>query len=461
MLIVLQIPVADLRPFLETPSVVGPYWPLPPDPQRRGFLRGVGGLCKLNDAGASPIKDWPTDAWYVNARKAIRLPPSTFPQASEVKKQPARVLRRISSDGGAVWQVQFGIEVHSSVVGPPDLQVIRPLVEEFLALPLRLLQPVGRMWGQPLPLLNQRLKLADMLTGITTPRSSTAPEKCMLTGMPLVYVETDASDEGGHIGSRISIPMHPGTWKHKAGDCAFIWVETSGVPRAQLNNVRLNLLHLHSELEVVKLVLRSATKMGAVRPALEKFLQHEYELLTKPRRFGIDQAELSSAFATYEDFSASERAAVVALLEKMPQSLDRTTALIEKMRGGGNSITIIQEVEHMSTITVGTNTGQIIADSSFTNSTNIIQQTATGELKTALEQLLSMSKQLAQKLPEEQREEVCKRTETLAREATSTKPDKSILSISAAGLIEAAKTVAEMAKPIATSVAAVLAILAI
>ena len=103
--------------------------------------------------------------------------------------------------------------------------------------------------------------------------------------------------------------------------------------------------------------------------------------------------------------------------------------------------------------------GQINVDTSFTNATNVVNLGATGPMKDALEQLLKQTLQLVDKLPEDQREDAAKNAETIAREATSKKPTPGILLISGKGLVEAATAVAEMAKPIATAVGAVLGVL--
>ena len=116
----------------------------------------------------------------------------------------------------------------------------------------------------------------------------------------------------------------------------------------------------------------------------------------------------------------------------------------------------------MSTINVSgsDNTfGQINVETSFTNATNVVNQAGAGPMKDALEQLLAQTRQLVEKLPEDQREDAAKNAETIAREAASKKPNTGILSISAKGLVEAATAVADMAKPIATAVVAVLGIL--
>ena len=74
MIIILLLPLADLRVLDGSARLCGPDWRLPPDPQRRGFLRGIGAFRTLRDEGASPLADWPSDGWYVDAQAALRMP---------------------------------------------------------------------------------------------------------------------------------------------------------------------------------------------------------------------------------------------------------------------------------------------------------------------------------------------------------------------------------------------------
>lgn len=504
MLLVLQLPLADLRGLLnDAPddATVGPLWELPPDPQRRGFLRGTGGLRKLNDAATSVLEAWPTEAWYVDARGALRLPRladadfARLREASGVQAHPLKSLRRICSDGNGLWHLQLGVQL--DLAAPANLAELRAVVADFLALPVQLRQqgaplplPAAQRWTPVAPLLAQRGRIAASIEACTTARAALAArtgaapglaaKKKLLVGTPLIYLETAARRRLGDadpasympasrvldaalVARGVPLQMHFGNWPHASGDCALVWVEAGGAPPARLNNLRLNLLRLHAEREVLKLVLRSTTTLGQPGPALEHYLARAHKLLMLDTRFGNDQAALKAAFGAYDDLTAGERAAVQALLAKRGQTLGRVQQLLDLLQGSAVpvNVNIFEEGSRVNNVTIGNNSGQVNVDSTFTNSTNIIGSTDAGELKTALEQLLAATRQLAAQLPEAQREQVAKRTETIAREAASSQPDKEILGISAKGLIDAAKTVAELAKPIATAVGAVLGILGV
>ena len=473
MLLVLQLPLADLRPFTSTPQVVGPMWTLPPDPQRRGFLRGVGALRTLRDVGAAPINEWPTDAWYVDARAALRLPgfgDQAFAHSTRAFGVPVRALgtvRRIACDGKALWQVQLGLRFGPAA--PRDFAALRALIDDFLALPVQLDAGAAR------PLLALRSRLAARLAQASTPRHPAAappPQRALLTGTPLIYL--DAGKRGPASiadwmpvqAQRLdeTLALLHGSWPHKDGDCAFVCIEAEGADRARLNNLRLNLLRLHAEREVLKLVLRNAPRLGTANAALEQMLTRAHGLLTRPLRFGNHQQVLKSAFASYDDFTQAERDAMSALLAEHTQSRQRADRVIEDLLRAGKpiAVNIVQAGARMTTVNItgSHNTfGQLNIETAFNQSTNIVQTAEPGPVKDALAQLLDQSKRLAGQLPQDQRDEVAKHTESIAREAASKKPNASILGISAKGLVEAAKTVAEMAQPIATAVGTVLGLL--
>jgi hypothetical protein len=473
MLLVLQLPLADLRPFSSSPRVVGPLWALPPDPQRRGFLRGIGALRTLHDVGAAPINEWPTDAWYVDARTALKLHgfcEANFARSTQAFGAPVHILgtlRRIACDGKALWQVQLGLRFGPAA--PPSFAALRALIEDFLALPVQLDTAAGAQ-----PLLMQRKALAARLGQASTPRNSPAAplQQPLLTGMPAVYLETAKREPTGIadwmpvLAQRLdeTLALLHGSWPHPRGDCAFVCVESEGAERSRLNNLRLNLLRLHAEREVLKLVLRKAPGLGTANSALEQMLARAHRLLTQPLRFGNDQQVLKAAFACYDDFTQSERDAISSLLADRTQSRQRAERLIEDLLMAGKpiAVNILQAGAHVSTVNVtGSNNtiGQINLETAFNQSTVIVQMAEPGPVKDALALLLDQTKRLAARLPEDQREEVVKNTETLAREAASKKPNAGILGISAKGLVEAAKAVAEMAQPIASAVGTVLGLL--
>lgn len=110
---------------------------------------------------------------------------------------------------------------------------------------------------------------------------------------------------------------------------------------------------------------------------------------------------------------------------------------------------------------VGEGINQVIARD-INNSFNRVQnsENASDELKEKFAELNKQIEELLPKLSEADQKKVSKNLDILTNEAAEEKPDKKWYELSADGLIEAAKTVAEMSGPIITTVKAILAILA-
>jgi hypothetical protein len=109
--------------------------------------------------------------------------------------------------------------------------------------------------------------------------------------------------------------------------------------------------------------------------------------------------------------------------------------------------------------TVG-DVNQVAADTINNSFNKVAASDAPDELKGHLEQLNAAVKDMVQRLPEAQQKQAAQDLKTLTDEALSEEPRKKWYELSAGGLIEAAKTVGEIAVPVITAAKAVLAFLA-
>jgi hypothetical protein len=103
-------------------------------------------------------------------------------------------------------------------------------------------------------------------------------------------------------------------------------------------------------------------------------------------------------------------------------------------------------------------TGNLAVAESIQDSFNIASKTEDGKLQEALNKLSIEVAKLCEQLPEDDQQTASRRLKTMVEEATAKKPDKSVLSVSANGLLEAAKAVAAMVSPITTAVKGVLSL---
>lgn len=113
----------------------------------------------------------------------------------------------------------------------------------------------------------------------------------------------------------------------------------------------------------------------------------------------------------------------------------------------------------ISNSTVG-DVNQVAADTINNSFNKIAKSDAPDELKEHLEKLNAAVKEMIQRLPEMQQKQAAQDVQTLTDEALSEKPRRKWYELSAEGLIEAAKTVGEIATPVITAAKAVLAFLA-
>lgn len=103
--------------------------------------------------------------------------------------------------------------------------------------------------------------------------------------------------------------------------------------------------------------------------------------------------------------------------------------------------------------------GNLAVADTIQNSFNAIAATENPRLKEALDQLAQLVARLCQSLPADDQEIAARRLKSVVEEANAKKPDRSVLAVSANGLLEAAKAVASMVEPIKTAVTGVLSML--
>jgi hypothetical protein len=192
-------------------------------------------------------------------------------------------------------------------------------------------------------------------------------------------------------------------------------------------------------------------------------LTRAHKELFADTRFGVAQSDLRSIFNVYDEIAPGESKALTDLLGYRTQSVDRVADLVQSFGAALDRVTLVLPGATMtnlnSTITIqGSNSGPINVAGTFTNNGTIISSVGDQQLQAALTSLNGLAKQLADKLPDDQKEAIANKAEALTKAAAASKPDKSMIEFTGKGLVEAAKSVAEMAAPIATAVGAILGI---
>jgi len=489
MLVLLQFPFADLRRVdaSATGAPVGPDWGIPPNFAHPDFVRGFGGLCKRSPLSRMAGGTWPAEAWFARAGAGIRLPQLTpkFFASAGVKLAPHHVVRRVFSDGWVMWRLEIGVGLDLRV--PLSARQVAATVHDLLSLPVRV--RIRGHWSATRALIEQGAALGEALTNSTTSLKLRPTGLSLQPGRPMVLVESTAVAEQSEAFERISavpgsmhlqisgvdpdrrIDLDVATLREGIHELPLVWLRSPGSDTSSdITTLRINLFRLHAEREALTTVLRAVQKgqLGLTSAELERYLASADKNLFIDRRDGIEQAMLRYVFSTYDTFTADDLQAIRTRLAGCRQTLERTERLIRSYGGPDGRTTIIVEAGGniaMTNNTVnvhGSNTGQINVAGTFVNNGTIIAGITDEKLKSATESMNNLAQQLSAKLRDPaDKEVVANKAQTIVREAAAKKPDPEILKVTGKGLIEAAKAVAEMAKPIASAVGTVLGILGV
>lgn len=109
------------------------------------------------------------------------------------------------------------------------------------------------------------------------------------------------------------------------------------------------------------------------------------------------------------------------------KTLEEVAAILNKAGWSDNRI-------HIGGDVVNSQVGQVL-----TNCTNMVQQQAPGERRDLLEKLNREGRELIDQLPADQKGVAAENLEMLVKQATHPKPNRKWYSLSAEGLLEAAK----------------------
>jgi hypothetical protein len=359
MFTVIQFPIADGRLFvmprdlegvqpsrdrlrLRRPDFSNLQWSPPPE-----FLRYFGRAIERKFGKQSA---WFDERAYCRANRAIRFDELHLHplQADSVILPAAVAFRRIFGDGVAVSRVEIGIRAPSSgdVTGLTGLQC-KDIVASFIQLPTKVRaisdSPVkGPVYQAPAALARQGNGLTKLFTRATTlastPEELAAQSRLVKGGLPLVIAEFGADeavqlpadafsvDPAAVGGAELGFAYVPfgrddriPTWFLKPGTA----------DDEQLRNLRLVLLRLHAQRQVLNLILnqvlqsfitfRQGTEAG---DRLESYLNAAMTIVQKPGSFGVSQVELWKAI---NDAEAAEAALGLAsqTIELAQGSIDR------------------------------------------------------------------------------------------------------------------------------------------
>jgi hypothetical protein len=477
--LVVQFPFADSRGFIEQGSgrLSRPAWPIA-DPGK-DFVRSSG-LVRPRLLGG--VENWAGEDLYGDAGAALKFPDHLRKRVIATNGDRGFLrcaFRRFHSDS-TVAHLDVGLklqfEAESATHAVDVITVLRQVTQ------LEVSVAAGNEARKPVRLIEAGEALAAHFLGATTDRKQ-APAGGMKPwwfspGLPAVILE--------HAGP-MALPPHTRrvldlegagaalshAWLQfgKQRCSAWIIAKNGGDPDAS-RRLRIHLVRLHAERECLKCILVNLRDANRLAPrkntpacdAVQLYLRDALKLLQKPERYGLDQAAMLGA--AQQAFGIAFEGETASLESMRRQVAARVDDYIRRAQNTSTVINIVQGDLVSTTIQMGnvsvTGDFNVVTARNIENSFNKAANAAVSdELKEKLKLLNQEVAKLTAKLPEEAREQVTKDLETLTSEAVSKKPRKAWYELSGEGLIDAAKTVAEMAAPVTTAVKAVLALLAL
>lgn len=492
MFIALQIPLADCRAFLESPEVLSwPVWSAPRlecdyvrrfgamRPRRRGGLEGLVG-----------------EEAYCRAHRGFIFPPflGRVPLGNDhYRFQAVCAFRRLFSDGAAVCRLEVGLrEKHQN--GSPDAEALSDIVLDVLNLQVKI-PGHGALRSEHKKIQFCGSSLSQSYLNATSKASGIAQLQpwWVSAGSPCLVLECDEQRVTatlphsrqvavyGEIRVEASffesnrVPICVWILKYPAG----IFSRDQGNPKVadQLRRLRLHLLRLHAERETLKVILRNI-QTGRLEPArgtprsttLQAYLRNASFLLQREKSHGFEQRSILDAVRRFTNLvRPGEETTLQASLERLGVRGNVQRQVNSLVSGNISAKSVFIQVEgdwvmgSKKTVIVKGNTvmGDLnaVAAETITSSFNHVQgSAASGELKAKIGDLTKLVEDLARQLPKEKQNETAEDLATFSKEAVREKPRKSLLELTGDGLIEAAKTVAQMAGPVTTAVRAVLAL---
>lgn len=295
MLIVFQVPLADLRAFrADAARRSRPHFPTPDSGVE--FMRFFGPVRERGTGKQKPLA-WADEQFFVDASRALRLTPFAGD-----RKQWSCAFRRLLSDGGAVvrFEVGFHLPTASLPAGTPMLNTLATVLETPCTLR-------GDKNAGKLLLIGKRL--ARLYARATAPKGTVLKGDEVAAGQPTVLVQFEEGEGGGMPASLDFDSDHLAFMKSSHGGVSMnLWFTSAGF--GEPRDTRTALLRLSAEHQCLKFVLRDITdgnvKLDEISPrteSLQKYLVATDRTLSKTTRFGVDQTALIRLTQTYETLS--------------------------------------------------------------------------------------------------------------------------------------------------------------
>jgi hypothetical protein len=491
-LVSVQFPIADARGFDADPRLrlSLPDWPDLATGIGRQYVNRFGPAV---DRRRDPDLSYPDEAKFCLARRALRF--QNCLRESQTSTDFVAVdcaFRRLLCDGTALTRTEIGFRAKRGwlpVLTTPDACL--KLVTKICELPTF----VGGE-SESRPMIRQGNALAELLARATTPsrendlrqRASNLVE----VGNPVLVVELDpevAWQSGPPGFDRIAsekvrgCELYFGRVRTKSATVA-TWILRAGKDRALDRLLRLCLLRLHAEQEVLDIMIKQVVRgripraladveerSPTVADRLDEYFNKTTRLLNREQWHGINQSAVIEAFDAAE--SVVRVATRLGRIERYDGARLQVRRKLEDYAARRAAIRLVKHVnvlpgasyvdnQNIANVS-GTgnivNVAQYMSDITNTVNNNLAKSEVTDEVKELLQDLLKQIYQIGPKIEPKLLKRMAQDVSTLSAEAASDEPRRKWYEITLEGLKEAATAVGEIANPIVSTVAKLMPLL--
>jgi hypothetical protein len=305
MLLVLQFPIIDSRPFVSQAIVnPAPDWHTPEPDQ--DFVRFFGSI-RQRPRGGSPY--WHDELYFCASHGALKFPGFSG-RSSVTGLGRYMAFRRVLNDGFGVVRCEIGLNFIARQLSPA---ACLDVLKEFLDMPcsVRLLDGTTVQRA----LVKQGSSLCRLFEAATREKGAQPRTDLVEVGKPCLLVEYSAAELSGVpniIGSQLAEQgIGYGHISHVGIEVSAWFVKAD--ERPDLRDTRITLLRLHAEHQALRRVARGLASQKIVFKAqsseaaeLKGFISRTLEHLTKPKRFGIAQQRFLELMNVYDRVAARD-----------------------------------------------------------------------------------------------------------------------------------------------------------
>lgn len=499
MLVSFQFPIADTRIFHADRSLrlPKPDWPTPNTEFNAQFVHFFGMTKKRH---RSPDNAWPDEICYCSACRAVRFENlqtvrvgCSEPWYIYKRFRPRCAFRRLFSDGQSVVRAEIGLAHHERKVGRAAIPLLS--ANEVIQIVSGLCDLPTRVPGIEVPSGSQKLitrgsSIAKLYARGTLARRNDDKLNTALqlveAGNPVIIAELGPSESIGDA-EDIGFIQIPAERVYGAVVCygrlrrpeglVGVWLLGQGAASAPvLRSLRLCLLRLHAEQEVLDIVLKhlrrgvlQVSPTEATTNDLDNYFNSKTRMINRTFRSSVDQSAILAAFDAadqvvppasrdnlVERYNGARRQIWKKIEDYQIRRQSTRVVSVVSVEAGGTFVNKNVVVNGDGNIV---NVAEVMANVTNVVNTNLAVSDANEDVKTSIRELNLQLQEISTKIQPAAAKSMANDLQTLSNEIASPQPRRRYYELTLGGLKEAAEAVGEIATPIILTVAKLSALL--